>query len=136
VTAALARKYPNARVVFTGGSPNLISGDAKEADFAAGLVQSLGIEKSRLILEHRSRNTYENALFTKAMVDPKPGERWLLVTPALHMPRSVCFGKRDLWSNLARSTGVPAPDGTSSRSRTLQRTACRGPTSRYASGSA
>jgi uncharacterized SAM-binding protein YcdF (DUF218 family) len=89
VTAALARKYPNARVVFTGGSPNLISGDAKEADFAAGLVQSLGIEKSRLILEHRSRNTYENALFTKAMVDPKPGERWLLVTSAFQMPRSI-----------------------------------------------
>jgi uncharacterized SAM-binding protein YcdF (DUF218 family) len=42
-----------------------------------------------LILERRSRNTYENALFTKAMVDPKPGERWLLVTSAYHMPRSI-----------------------------------------------
>ena len=88
-TTALARKYPNARVVFTGGSPNLISSDAKEADLAAEIFESLGIDKSRLILERRSRNTYENALFTKAMVDPKPGERWLLVTSAYHMPRSI-----------------------------------------------
>ena len=88
-TAALARKYPNARVVFTGGNANLISGDAKEADFAAGLFESLGIDKSRLMLERRSRNTYENAQFTKAMVDPRPGERWLLVTSAFHMPRSI-----------------------------------------------
>ena len=88
-TAALARKYPNARVVFTGGNPNLISSDAKEADFAAEIFESLGIDKSRLILERRSRNTYENAQFTKALVDPKPGERWLLVTSAFHMPRSI-----------------------------------------------
>jgi uncharacterized SAM-binding protein YcdF (DUF218 family) len=89
MTAALARKYPKARVIYTGGSPNLISDDAKEADFAAGLFEGLGVDKSRLILEGRSRNTYENALFSKAMVDPKPGERWLLVTSAYHMPRSI-----------------------------------------------
>lgn len=137
VTAVLARKYPGARVVFTGGNANLISGEAKEADFAAGLFESLGIDKSRLILESRARNTYENAQFTKAMVDPKPGERWLLVTSAFHMPRSVgLFRKAGLWSSLVRSTGVSAPDGTSSRLRILQRTACRGPTSQSANGSA
>jgi uncharacterized SAM-binding protein YcdF (DUF218 family) len=44
------------------------------------------------MLETRSRNTFENAVFTKAMVNPKPGERWLLVTSAQHMPRAVgCF---------------------------------------------
>ena len=87
--AALARKYPNARVVFTGGDPYLISNDAREADYAAAIFESLGIEKSRLIMERRSRNTIENAQFTKALVAPKPGERWLLVTSAFHMPRSV-----------------------------------------------
>ena len=50
---------------------------------------SLGIPRERLILERQSRNTYENAVFSKAMVMPKPGERWLLVTSAYHMPRSV-----------------------------------------------
>jgi uncharacterized SAM-binding protein YcdF (DUF218 family) len=87
--AELARKYPNARIVFTGGSPNLISNDAREADFAVEIFERLGIDKTRLIVERRSRNTYENAAFSKALVGPKPGERWLLVTSAFHMPRAV-----------------------------------------------
>ena len=46
----------------------------------------------RIELEGKSRNTAENATFSKALANPKPGERWLLVTSAHHMPRSVgCF---------------------------------------------
>jgi len=86
---ALARKYPNARVIFSGGSPNLISNDAREADFAAMIFDSLGVDRSRLIIERKSRNTLENAEFSKALANPKPGERWLLVTSAFHMPRAV-----------------------------------------------
>ncbi len=41
------------------------------------------------MLERRSRNTWENAEFSKAIAAPKNGERWLLVTSAYHMPRSV-----------------------------------------------
>ncbi len=87
--AALALRYPNARIVFSGGSANLISNDAREADFAGAVFESLGVAKSRLIMERRSRNTVENAEFSKALVVPKAGERWLLVTSAFHMPRSV-----------------------------------------------
>ena len=53
------------------------------------IFESLGIAKTRLIMERRSRNTAENAVFSKALVAPKAGERWLLVTSAYHMPRSV-----------------------------------------------
>jgi uncharacterized SAM-binding protein YcdF (DUF218 family) len=87
--AALAHRYPNARILFTGGSANLVSTGAKEADQAAEVFVSLGIARERLILERQSRNTYENAVFSKAMAMPKQGERWLLVTSAYHMPRSV-----------------------------------------------
>ena len=87
--AALARRYPNARVVFSGGSANLISNDAREADFAGAIFESLGIDQSRLIMERGSRNTQENAEFSKALVKPKDGERWVLVTSAFHMPRSI-----------------------------------------------
>lgn len=87
--AELARRYPNARIVFTGGSANLMSSEAKEADYSAPILENLGIAKERLILERDSRNTWENAIFTKALVKPKAGERWLLVTSAFHMPRSM-----------------------------------------------
>jgi len=87
--AALAHRYPNARIVFSGGSANLIANDAREADYAGAIFESLGISKSRLIMERESRNTLENAQFSKALVAPKDGERWLLVTSAFHMPRSI-----------------------------------------------
>ena len=87
--AALARHYPKVRIVFSGGSANLIANDAREADFATDIFEGLGVNKSRLTLERRSRNTYENAEFSKAIAAPKAGERWLLVTSAFHMPRSI-----------------------------------------------
>lgn len=87
--AELARRYPDARIVFTGGNANLASTTAREADYSAPLLETLGIPKQRLVLERNSRNTYENAIFTKQLVTPKPGERWLLVTSAYHMPRSI-----------------------------------------------
>jgi uncharacterized SAM-binding protein YcdF (DUF218 family) len=87
--AELARRYPNARIVFTGGTANLIQTEAREADYSAPVLENLGIAKERLILERNSRNTWENAIFTKQLVSPKPGERWLLVTSAFHIPRSM-----------------------------------------------
>jgi uncharacterized SAM-binding protein YcdF (DUF218 family) len=87
--AALAHRYPNARIIFSGGSANLISADAREADYAAAIFESLGVSRERLMMERRSRNTQENAEFSKALAAPKSGERWLLVTSAYHMPRSV-----------------------------------------------
>jgi uncharacterized SAM-binding protein YcdF (DUF218 family) len=88
----LARAYPDARIVYSGGNGDLFANGAREADFAAPVLESLGVPRRRLILERDSRNTAENARFTKALVDPKPGERWLLVTSASHMPRAIgCF---------------------------------------------
>jgi uncharacterized SAM-binding protein YcdF (DUF218 family) len=89
-TAVLARQYPKARIVFSGGSANLLFDDsAKEADYALSVFEDLGIAKERLTAERLSRNTMENAEFVKAVANPKPGERWLLVTSAFHMPRSI-----------------------------------------------
>jgi uncharacterized SAM-binding protein YcdF (DUF218 family) len=88
--AELAHRYPNARLVFTGGNAYLGSGGAaREADFALPVLESFGLSKDRLIMERRSRNTAENAEFSKALVAPKNGERWLLVTSAYHMARAV-----------------------------------------------
>jgi uncharacterized SAM-binding protein YcdF (DUF218 family) len=89
-TAELARRYPNARIVFSGGNANLVGDDsAKEADFGLSMLEDLGVAKGRLVAERLSRNTVENAEFTKRIANPKPGERWLLVTSAYHMPRSI-----------------------------------------------
>jgi len=90
--AALARRFPDARLVFSGGSGEIFFEGTTEAAGAKRLFAGLGIAPERLVLEDRSRNTAENAAFTRDLVQPQPGERWLLVTSAFHMPRAVgCF---------------------------------------------
>ncbi len=88
MVAKLAREHPDAKIVFTGGSGRFFGG-ASEADFVARLFESFGVARHRIVLENKARNTIENATLTKALVNPKPQERWLLVTSAHHMPRSV-----------------------------------------------
>ena len=85
----LAQQYPSARIVFTGGSGNLIAHLVPEAPIVGQLLGDFGVAKDRIILEDKSRTTAENAEFTKRLVSPKPGERWLLITSAFHMPRSI-----------------------------------------------
>ena len=89
---ALARRYPEARLVFTGGVAAILEADIAETLSAKEFFHDMGIADDRVILEGAARNTVENATFTKALVQPKLGEVWLLVTSAYHMPRSVgCF---------------------------------------------
>ena len=87
---ALARYFPDAKLLFTGGSAT--SGGVREADVARDLFDGLGLDVDRVTFERNSRNTRENALFSKKQVEPKAGETWLLVTSAADMPRAVgCF---------------------------------------------
>jgi uncharacterized SAM-binding protein YcdF (DUF218 family) len=90
--AKLARAYPKARIIYSGGDPSLLGNKPAEAQFLMPLLDDFGIARDRVTLESRSRNTAENAVYSKEIARPKPGERWLLVTSAQHMPRAVgCF---------------------------------------------
>ncbi len=92
--ADLARRYPSVHIVYSGGDARLVFHGGIEADFAVTLFESFGIPRSRVIVERKARNTIENAVFSKELVDPKPGERWLLVTSAYHMPRAIGVFRR------------------------------------------
>jgi uncharacterized SAM-binding protein YcdF (DUF218 family) len=92
--AVLARRYPQARVVVTGGSGSLLLDGEADGATAPRLLEALGIERGRMVLEDESRDTYENAVFTRDLVGPQEGETWLLVTSAFHMPRSVMLFRR------------------------------------------
>ncbi len=95
---ALARRYPNARLVFTGGNGSLIHGGVMEGEVARDLFLSLGVPPEQLTIEQNSRNTYENAVLSKALVNPQPGQTWILITSAWHMPRSVGIFRALGWS--------------------------------------
>ena len=86
---ALSRRYPAMRLVFSGGTANTNGTGTTESDSARRFWTEMGVAPQRMTFENRSRNTWENGVFTKEIVQPKPEERWLLVTSAFHMPRSV-----------------------------------------------
>jgi len=86
---ALARLYPKARLIFSGGSGSIEHPDESEAAGVERFWRELGVPESQMSFESKSRNTYENALFTRELFHPQPQDRWLLVTSAFHMPRSV-----------------------------------------------
>jgi len=87
---ALARRYPKAKVAFTGGAIELLTAPKVGADAARAIFADLGLaEGERLLFERTARDTLENAVLVKALAQPKAGERWLLVTSAWHMPRAI-----------------------------------------------
>jgi uncharacterized SAM-binding protein YcdF (DUF218 family) len=85
----LARRFPQAKIVFSGGDGALAYRGLTEAEVVRRFFLEMGIDLSRVIFEDRSRTTYENAVFTKEVLGPRPGEHWLLVTSAFHMPRAL-----------------------------------------------
>ena len=95
--AALSKQYPNAKLLFTSGSGKLLSQDIKEGELVGPLLVDLGVDIERLIIENQSRNTYENALLSKQLVQPLAGEAWVLITSAFHMPRSVGVFRQAGW---------------------------------------
>ncbi len=97
----LARKYPKAQLVFTGGSGNPFDQTHKEADTAGPLLLELGVAKDRLLLERQSRNTYENALLSRKLLGDKTKGRWVLVTSARHMPRAMGVFRKAGWDVVA-----------------------------------
>jgi uncharacterized SAM-binding protein YcdF (DUF218 family) len=87
--AVLARQFPDAKIVLSGGNANPFHPQSTEAEVGRQLLEGLGVAAARIVMEDRSRNTYENAIFTRETIHPKAGERWLLVTSAYHMPRAM-----------------------------------------------
>ena len=95
--AEAARRYPGAKLVFSGGSGQLLGIPGTEADVAGVIFQEAGIDPRHVTFESRSENTWDNIVFSKKLVSPKSQETWLLVTSAFHMPRAMGVAQRAGW---------------------------------------
>ncbi len=105
----LARRYPDAKVIFSGGAGDIRQPELKEAHYIAPFVKSLGLDPERIIFEDEARNTVENAEITWRLAQPKAHETWLLVTSAFHMPRAMGTFRKAGWTIQA----YPVDFGTS-----------------------
>ncbi|MDE1150341.1 MAG: YdcF family protein [Azospirillaceae bacterium] len=99
--AALARRHPEARVVFSGGSGELGAPGMPEAGVARHILAGLGLDDARVTYEVLSRTTLENLVLAKRMAQPAPGQTWLLVASAYHMPRAMLSAARVGWPVVA-----------------------------------
>ena len=92
----LARRYPDARLIFSGGSGEVVP-DAADAVGAKYIFAQVGLAPARLELESKSRNTWENLAFSRAIARPREGQVWVLATSASHLPRAMGVAARLHW---------------------------------------
>jgi len=105
--AHLARQFPDAKLLVSGGSGrlrDLIGKRATNYSYIERIFVSRGLSPDRLLLDHRSRNTAENARMSLELARPGDGETWALITSAFHMRRAVKSFEKAGWDGI-----VPYP---------------------------
>ena len=101
----LSRIYPQARILYSGGEGRLIRGSASETEEVKKLLEDLKIPRDHFVFESQSRNTHENMKYSFDLVHPQAGEKWLLVTSAFHLPRSVAIFEKAGWDVIPYPAG-------------------------------
>ena len=101
----LSRTYPQAKIVYSGGSGSLHGQGADESAVMRQTLTDIGFPVENFIFEGKSRTTYENAVNSKALVSPQAGENWLLITSAFHIPRSRAVFEKQGWSVIPYPAG-------------------------------
>ena len=95
---ALVRQYPHLLLLFSGGQSDVIARETSVADAAREFYVSMGVPPDRLLFERAARNTYENAVLSAKVPGVDKTQPWLLVTSALHMPRSMALFQTEGWN--------------------------------------
>ena len=89
------RKKPQGTIIFTGFSGKLFHEGLSEAEIIEKLVKALNVDSTNILFEKRSRNTFENALYTKEIISDFQNKKWGIVTSASHMKRAIAtFNKK------------------------------------------
>ncbi len=93
----LIKKYKDAKIIFSGGLGDINYPNLDHAKVARDLFISMGVDVTKILFENKSRNTYENILFSKKVADIKDNEKWILITSAFHMNRAMLIAKKHKW---------------------------------------
>ena len=108
-SVVLIKKYPKAKVIFSGGSGKILDYKFTHSDAAKIFYQNLEIDLNRINFENQSRNTYENILFSKNIAKPMIDENWILVTSAFHLRRSINISEKIKWKLIPYATDFNQP---------------------------
>ncbi|WP_246752944.1 YdcF family protein [Sinorhizobium sp. BG8] len=110
-TLRLARLFPQARILISGGDGSFSGTYAGDAAVSRDFFETFGIPPERLLLETQSRTTFENVSKTSEVLTTNNLSGCLLVTSAFHMPRAMGLFRRagidvQPWPTDYRTTGV------------------------------
>lgn len=108
----IMRAHPEARGLATGGNGSLFPKGGREDEPTRALFRSVGFDDARVVYENESRDTWENAVFSRRLVDPKPEEVWVLITSAAHMPRAAGVFRRVGWNVFPHPVDRRVPRGS------------------------
>src|SRR5262249_2838623 len=98
----LSSRFGNARIVLPGCYQEAVDGPS--------MLVAAGISGSRIVTETQAKNTWENAMFTRALMGSEGKAPWILITSALHMPRAVGAFRRAGFNVIAVPTAPLAPE--------------------------
>ena len=101
----LARKIPDCPILISGGNASpldvlLGNSGVSEAEMTRDLLIGMGVDASRILIETKSRNTVENAVFSAQLVGEEKSKRWLMITSAFHMERALRSFARADWTDI------------------------------------
>lgn len=114
----LAKQNPNAKLVYSGGAGDIMNPEAMEGEDARKFFKLVGLDNREILYEEKSRNTYENVLYSMELTKPKNAENWIVTTSAYHMPRTMGIFKQFGW-NVTPYQCDPKTDGTYDQFRRL-----------------
>jgi uncharacterized SAM-binding protein YcdF (DUF218 family) len=89
---------PHLRVIYSGGEGTIAATGFTEAQRVKVFYDTMGLAENRIEYESQARNTYENAILSAKMPAVDIRQRWLLVTSATHMPRSMATFTKAGWN--------------------------------------
>ena len=92
----IINKYNPEKIIFSGGSQKQTFNDS-HSYVAKKFFSEMGIDVSKINFEFKSRNTYENILFSKQIAHPKKNEKWLIITSSFHMKRTMNIAEKIEW---------------------------------------
>ena len=93
----IIRKFEKAKVIFSGGSGIVNRSDLGHSQVAKQFYKKIGVDINKIFFEDKSRNTYENIIYSKKIAKPKKNENWLLITSAFHMKRALFIAEKNNW---------------------------------------
>ena len=101
----LSRTFPQAKVIYAGGAGSLHGQGYDESGIVRDMLKDINFPIQNFVFENKSRTTYENIINAKVLASPQPGDNWVLITSAFHIPRSKAVFLKQGWNVISYPAG-------------------------------